>query len=288
MIDPSSLYLPDSFKGAQGSILTISEIPPYDQEDYDTKDFNKYLKDVEKVVRSSFEYREFIKYIKCYYNMYHSASFENITGMDSGVRIEIHHTPFSLYDIVKIVYDKRAFYHEDLQVEMVAKEVMELHYKQLIGLYPLTETEHKLVHNGYLFIPTHKVWGRYDLFFSLYREFAEEYRDTLDNVEDYSKVAYDEEKSRKLMAQSNVYIDTSGAYSLPILDKLKAALTDRVSQIKQNAFMLPVFEEDTVTNPMDELMNKPNFSMDKPIFNLSRPVAMTPAISFMTPAITFD
>ena len=260
MISPSSLIEVDNIKGQTGSVITFGEIPEYDQEDYDLssgKDFGKYLKDVEKDVRGSIEYRWFEKFLRDYYNMYVSGSFDSLTGLDSGVKTEIHHTPFSLYDIVCIVYSKRSFYHEDVSLQMVAKEVMELHYKQLIGLYPLTQTEHEMVHNSFLFIPTYKIFGRYDIFKELYKPFIEtDLLNTLDDIEDYSRVAFDEEKQKSMLSQSNVFLDTSGAYSLPILDKLKGAMTNRIDQIKQNAFMLPIFDEDTTTNPMDQTKPK--------------------------------
>lgn len=257
MISPSSLITLDELKSEKGTLITFGEIPPYDQEDYDlnnTKDFNKFLKDVERDVRQSIEYRWLIQYLRDYYNMHISAEFENIDGLNSGVKIEIHHTPFSLYDIASIVFTKRSFYHEDLSVQMVAKEVMELHYKQLVGLYPLTQTEHELVHNAFLFIPTYRIWGRYDIFRELYKEFIDkEYHDTLDEIEEYSRVAFNEDKQKAIISQSNIYLDTSGVYSLPILDKLKEAMSDRIDQIKQNAYMLPIFDEDTITNPMDQV-----------------------------------
>lgn len=295
MIDPSNLYHPDNIKGERGSIIILEEIPQYDQEDYDLSDsreFNKYLKDIEKSVRQSYEYRELIKYGRMYGNLGVSAGFENVNGNNSGVKIEVHHTPFSLYDIVKIVYDKRAFYHEDLSVEMVAKEVMECHYKQLVGLYPLSQTEHELVHKGYLFIPTNKIFANYQLFVSLYDQFIDDdIKTTLENIEEFSRVAYSEEHHyQQLLRQSNVYLDTSGSYSLPVMDDLKAALTDRVSQIKQNAYMLPIFEEDVVTNPMDNMKCQP-VAMDEPIFTTMKPaiwfdqVESTPK---MVEALLFD
>lgn len=260
MIDPSNLMLPGQLQGEKGGILTLSEIPEYDQDDYDlssAKDFRKYLDDIKKEVRGSYEYREMIKHLREYGGMTASGSFDQLNGMNSGVKIEVHHTPFSLEDIVRIVYDKRAFYHENLSIYMVAKEVMELHYKQIVGLYPLTITEHELVHNGFLFIPTYKIYGRYDLFRDLYREFIDpEMLETLDNIEEYSRIAFNEEQQKMLIGQSNIYIDTSGAYSLPILDNLKIAMSNRVDQIKQNSYMLPIFEEDTITNPMDQQSNK--------------------------------
>ena len=77
--------------------------------------------------------------------------YENVSNIDSNdIKIEIHHEPISLYDICIIVYNKRNFFHENLSE--LLKEVMLLHYKLLIGLIPLAETVHELVHNKYLFI----------------------------------------------------------------------------------------------------------------------------------------
>ena len=39
------------------------------------------------------------------------------------IKIEIHHYPFSLRDIVEIVLRKRMYYKESIEVQMTAKEV---------------------------------------------------------------------------------------------------------------------------------------------------------------------
>lgn len=246
MINPINLMKLDNLTDSNGKIFRITDLPPYDTEDYDLsdgKDFSKYLKDIEKVVRGSFEYREMIKYLRDYCEMSRPGNFENMSGLDSRIKIEIHHTPFTLFDICKIVYDKRAFYHEDLSIDMVAKEVMELHYKQLVGLYPLTQSEHELVHNQYLFIPTDKIWGRYDLFVSLYQQFIDpDLLDTLSSIEEYSKL-YNEEQQKKLLSQSNIYIDPNGAYALPMFDSIKENVSNRIDMIKQNYYILPTLQE---------------------------------------------
>lgn len=284
MINPSSLLVPDIMRSEKGAIVTLPEIPEYDEEDYDltdTRDFKKYIDDIKAIVRRSFEYRQFISYIREWYGMTESAQFENINGEGGGVKIEIHHTPFSLYDIVMAVYTKRAFYHEDLSVFMVAKEVMELHYKMIIGVYPLTLTEHELVHNGYLFIPTYKVFGHYDIFRKMYEQFIDpELLDTLDDIEQYSRVSYDEEQTKRLLGQANIYLDTSGAYSLPILEDLRLALSERVDQIKQNAYMLPSFD-DEFTNAPQQKTNQ--VYIEDTIYNPQeyiKPVFMVQAITF--------
>lgn len=253
MIDPLGLNKLEGANDYKGSVLTLDDIPPYDAEDYDLnspKDFAKYIKDVENTVRNCYEYKEFIKFIRNWYDMHVSGWFANVRGFESSVKIEIHHTPFSLYDITRIVYDKRVFYHQDLSMEMVAKEVMELHYKQLVGLYPLSQTEHQLVHSGYLFIPSHDVFGRYDLFRNIYDQFIPtDMIETLDRIEAYSNEiqGLGMQQQNMLITQSNIYLDTSGSYSLPIFDKLKESMENRITQIKSNAYLLPTFEEEEAT-----------------------------------------
>ncbi len=52
----------------------------------------------------------------------------------------------------------------------VAKEVMDLHYKNMIGLVPLTKTNHELAHEGSLFISSKQVFGEYKAFSDMYDE----------------------------------------------------------------------------------------------------------------------
>ena len=252
MINPINLIKVDDIQGSDGKIFHVGDLPPYDEEDYDltnTKDFNKYLKDVKTEVRNSYEYRELIKYLKEYAGMNTSGLNPNIRTDDTTrkLKIEIHHTPFTLEDITKIIYDKRLFYHEDLSVEMVAKEVTECHYKGIIGLYPLSATEHEMVHNGYLFIPLSKVFGRYDIFVSLYRQFIDEdLLSTLEAIQEYERI-FDMEEQRRILAQSNIYIDPAGAYNIPELASLKNAMSGRISTIKDNMYSLPTLDETTDT-----------------------------------------
>ena len=133
--------------------MSINSIPNYTREDYDLndpKDFKMYIKDVEREIRSSIEYQRCINYLRENAGMDHCAYLPNVTNAESfKIRIEIHHEPFTLYDIVLAVYNKRAAMREDLSVEMVAKEVIYIHYQKWVGLVPLCEMIHDLVHNQY-------------------------------------------------------------------------------------------------------------------------------------------
>ena len=130
MIDPDNIQiqqanLPD--------IIKIREIPTFEFQVYnleDDKEYEHYIKDIEIQVRRSFEYRQFIKYLRENMNMNKCAFLKGVSNEESfDIKIEIHHYPFTLRDIVEIVYRKRSYYNESITVQMVAKEAMQLHYK---------------------------------------------------------------------------------------------------------------------------------------------------------------
>ena len=247
MINPMNLIKVDDIRDEQGKTFHIGELAEYDTEDYDLanpKDFGRFIKDVKSEVRNSFEYRELIKYLREYGGMDRSGLNPNISNSDGGrVKIEIHHTPFVLEDIVKIVYEKRRFYHEDISVQMVAKEVMECHYKCIVGLYPLTATEHELVHNGYLFIPPTDVYGDYKRFMNAYSQFIDdEDKQTIEEIEAYGE-SFKKEEQDKLLVQSNIYLDPAGAYALPDLNQLSNLMQNRIETVKNNMYSLPTLNE---------------------------------------------
>lgn len=252
LINPNNLIKLDEIK-TDGETLRVDYLPPYEQEDYDLsnpKDFAKFIRDVKSEIRSSFEYREMVKYLRNYGGMNHSGLNPNVSNNDSSkVKIEIHHTPYTLEDITKAVYEKRLFYHQDLSLEMVAKEVMSLHYLAMIGLFPLSSTEHEMVHNGYLYIPPNDVFGNWELFKSKYRDFMdEEDNETIEDIKEYEKV-FNVEKQNEILSQANIYIDASNVYDIPQLDTLKDSMSNRIDTIKNNMYSLPVLGEDKIEEP---------------------------------------
>lgn len=252
MINPINLIKLDNVSDEKGKTFHIGQLPEYDQEDYDLsspKDFQRYIKDVKAEIRGSFEYRDMVRVLKEYGGMDRSGLNPNISNSDgSKVKIEIHHTPLVLEDIVNTVYEKRRFYHEDLSVDMVAKECTCCHYQSIIGLYPLTATEHELVHNGYLFIPPKDVYGNYKAFTQAYDQFMDpEDKETLESIEEYAE-SFDQSDQMNILKQSNIYLDPNGAYQLPDLSSLGEKMSLRIDTIKNNMYSLPILQEEIKEN----------------------------------------
>lgn len=130
-----------------------------------------FIKNVEKMVRGSLEYRKYIGFLKTNLNLTKCRFLENVDISNlKKTHIEMHHYPFTLYDVVEIVTDKIDAEGGLLNELAVAEEVMRLHFENKIGLVPLTITVHQLVHEGQLFIPSTFVHGEYKKFMKEYDE----------------------------------------------------------------------------------------------------------------------
>lgn len=138
----------------------------------DEKEFFRFIVRTKYYIRKSGSYTEFIKFLKKKRGMNRCGVHPNIRG-DNGFSINIHHTPLVLEDIVHIVIAKRQKMNESLTMSAIAKEVMELHYIGLVGLYPLCETCHEYAHGDTndLFIPLDSIFGDPEKFFEIYDQF---------------------------------------------------------------------------------------------------------------------
>jgi len=246
MIDPDGIIVE---KRNDNNLLTFNNIPEFEFLIYDfeeEKELNKFFKAVERAVRGSFEYRAMIRYLKDNMNM-NQCSFIQVSNQDSyNVKIELHHYPFTLYDIVEIVFKKRTFYGERLDLYMVAKEVTMLHYKLLIGLIPLSTTVHQLVHDGKLFIPVQNVLGRYQMFIDFYKQFCtEEQLEVINRIEKYSiEQTSDLLNSSNILDQNHIAIEAKvDEYKLPDFNNLQDVMDTRISDIKKNNYKLPTLDE---------------------------------------------
>jgi len=238
-IEPSNLKQ-IKYNGEIMNVVKMEALPDYDKEDYnlsDEKEREKYFKDIEKIVRGSFEYREYISYLREFMDMNKCSFFENVNNLESfNIKIHLHHTPITLYEIVVTIFNKRIYNRESTDAEMVAKEVMYVHYCILIGLIPLCETVHELVHNEYLFVPNSAVLGNYKPFIDMYNQWIPpEVKAKLDRIEKYSQI-YNEEENTNILRTNYMYLDFSGAYKLPKLEDILHSISEKMNAIRDNNF----------------------------------------------------
>lgn len=246
MIDPNTIIIENNNKN---NIINVTNVNDFDHiECYDLnddKDFKKYIKDIERIVRTSFEYRLFIRYLKENFGMDKCAFLNNISNEeDTSIKIELHHHPFTLYDIINIIYRKRYYNHESLSVFMVAEEVLRCHYQLIVGLIPLSETVHQLVHAGRLFVPVNKVLGRYKLFVDIYYPFIEpEMIDTLKMIERATYENSEVGDTTILNTNKIKYNVTDKRYQLPSITQISDDMINRIETIKNNNYILPTVND---------------------------------------------
>lgn len=261
-------YRTDEFHDA--NVMVINDIPVYDTEDYDLfneKDFKKYIDDIERMVRSSKEYRDYIQYLRMYMDMNASAFLKNVTNIDTTkIKIEIHHTPFTLFDITLTVFNKRSRLSQSLDIEMVAKEVAYLHYFLYVGLIPLSKTEHKLVHNQALFIPLNLVLGKFEDFIEMYnKDIPEDAMARYNTYVDMTK-HYNQTMNTEILQINPTYLklpgtdaNTLGSYSPAQLQHILTSTQQRLKQITQKQSHAQI--EDQQYDNNQKPMTKP-FTID--------------------------
>ena len=220
------------------------DIPVMDIEDYDLfddKEREKYINDLERHVRSSYEYRNMVQYLREYMNMNSCAFIPNITNeVNRKIKIELHHSPVTLRDICVTILNKRMKNNEILTIESVAYEVMFVHYSLMVGLIPLSETAHQLVHSQYIFIPTDKVYGYYKNFVKTYNDYIDpELLDKLDELERLTIAGTYNDSYKEVLEKKYITIDMEGNNQFDKLHELQELLKEKLSGLRGESIQTP-------------------------------------------------
>ena len=181
---------------------------------YDDKKRNKFIKTLERKIRSSLEYKEFIAYLRSGLEMNYCMFFNNVSKeKNRKIGIEIHHIPFTLYDICNIVLTK--YEKEDLEINPfdISEEVMRLHYEGKVGLVPLSTTVHQLYHRGDIFIPLQYVDRGFLAFYHEYKPYLVEYVEMLNRLVNLSSKF--DASSNNILQKHLIYLDTMGYNQKP-------------------------------------------------------------------------
>lgn len=190
--------------------------------DKERKDF---IKVVEKIIRASQEYREYIKYLKENIDMNHCSFFTNVNNIRSNkVKIEIHHHPFDLFMIVETVLKKYIDNGLELNYFTIAEEVMKLHFQDKVGLIPLSKTVHDLYHFGKLFIPIQAVYGNFIAFITEYEPYInKEYIGILEELVRISRqIKMDGKQDLSILNVKYIYLEIDGmTFPTSVEDALK-------------------------------------------------------------------
>ena len=132
----------------------------YDYESFDSDTaYSKFVREVERLVRTHPDYKHFIDYIKHTVGLDFCQVFSQIYDKVDA-EIEFHHGPiFTLYDICEIELNKFLKCGDRVNVFRVADSVLDLHFMMKIGGVMLSKTAHEMAHNQDLFINVSQAIG---------------------------------------------------------------------------------------------------------------------------------
>jgi hypothetical protein len=164
---------------------------------YDEKIFTSFVKSVEKLIRSDRSYLNYVDKIKdTEDNLSKDVVLNNLKSVDA--TIELHHHPLTLYDIVSIVALHN--FNNDIKFTSfsLAKEVLALHYANMIGLAPMCTTTHQLAHTQienkskarYISLTKKQIFGRYNDFVEMYKDGLT--LETRQKITDFEEISNDE------------------------------------------------------------------------------------------------
>ena len=137
----------------------------------DEKLYFKFIKNCERLIRTSSEYNEWRKYLKdVLQNNYCLITLE----IDEQVTIEIHHHVPTLFLIVKTIVNKFISENKEFCSFDICLEVMKLHFSNKIGYVPLIKSMHEKLHSGFLKIPANLIKGDYKTFLKDYGQYIDD------------------------------------------------------------------------------------------------------------------
>ena len=167
---------------------------------------------IEREVRSSYEYRNYINYLKTELDMTRCSLLPQIDVNNVNVSLEFHHYPMNLFEIVEAVGKKMIFdagEGKSVSCFDIAQKVVEEHYKNNIGLVPLTKSLHEMAHSRAIIIPMSKVYGNYKNFMIRYsksidKDIQDRVMEAEMNSESDDATLYNKSKLEKNVSHYNI------------------------------------------------------------------------------------
>lgn len=134
----------------------------------DIQAYTTFVKSVEKLVRTSLEYKAFIAYVKNTIGINFCQVSSNILESEH-VDIEMHHGPiFTLFDYASIILNKYIDNKIPVTTFQVADDLLDEHFAMRVQVVMLTKTNHEAVGNRDIFLNLKQGLGNISEFIKLY------------------------------------------------------------------------------------------------------------------------
>lgn len=170
------------------------QLPFYKKNFFDSKEYIKFIKATEKIVRTSDYYKDYISYIKSDIGLNFCSIFHNINDDIEKADIEMHHGPIlTLFDYCDIIACHMIANNEVLTTFTLANRVIDEHFENNVQVVMLSKTAHQLVHAGKIFIHPKQAFGNLNRFLSKYISGLD--KEQIDTINTYIDMSDDLEKS---------------------------------------------------------------------------------------------
>ena len=135
--------------------------------------YNSFVKKCEKVVRTSQDYSNFIKYIKEILGINFCQVSSQIVSGDA--TIEMHHGPiFTLFDYCAIILNEFLALGKKISTFRIANRVIQEHYDLRVQVVMLAVTNHEAVTNRDLFLNIRQGIGNVNEFIAKYGQYFDD------------------------------------------------------------------------------------------------------------------
>ena len=172
---PNIIYKRDVSKYIEAENDPFDNISLYKDIDYFHDDvyYTSFIKNVERMVRTSEDYNNFLSQIKKTYGLDFCQACSRLTGQD--VTIEMHHGPiFTLYDICEVIL--QMFIRKGYKIDTlrIADVVIQEHFDLNVQIVMLAVTFHEAVHNKDMFLNLKQGFGDSAAFIEKYADYFED------------------------------------------------------------------------------------------------------------------
>lgn len=156
------------------SEFSLFELPFYKNEEYfsNIDNFVQFVKNVEKMVRTSVYYKKYINYLKNDLGLDYCQVLSNIKSDEKDkIEIHMHHGPIlTLFDYVSIITDYMLIKKEKINTFIIADKVLEEHFNNIIQVVMLSKTVHEEVHANNIFLNLKQAFGDLNCFIKKYKD----------------------------------------------------------------------------------------------------------------------
>jgi hypothetical protein len=143
-----------------------------------------FIRNVEKLIRSSLEYKLWVSYITS--TLGHTKCCLTDEKL-SECQLDVHHHPLDLFLIVKMIINDFIEKNTEFTTYDICEQVMELHYQNKVSYMVLLSDLHYKYHNGFQKLPIEYVHGDYKYLLDNFKMEQEERANITDLINTHIK-----------------------------------------------------------------------------------------------------